>query len=84
MSDEHEAMAECPYTFKSVDKWLATQTPFERLKWSVIYLSDAYVDIFNYCQDLIFGKHSRAASRAIAAFTAIVLPLSLGVWLYTH
>ena len=84
MSDEHEAMAECPYTFKSVDKWLATQSWRERMWWSIVYLSDAYIDGFNHLQDMVFGKHSRAASRAVGAFIAIVLPIAFGRWLYLH
>ena len=64
-------------TYKSVDIWLGSQShdipsSLERLKWSFIYLSDAYVELFNHLQVGVAGNYSRSLSRLVAALTVVV------------
>lgn len=64
--------------YKSVDDWLGEQsvdikTAHERLKWSIIYLSDAWVEIFNHYQLKLFKKRSQAVSRIVAVIPFLVI-----------
>lgn len=74
------------YSYKDVDRWLGKQsidlkTGLERLKWSLIYASDALVDVFNLIQDSVIGRHSKALSRAVSAFlVGLILLPSFGYW----
>jgi len=66
------------FTPKRVDKYLATLPTGLRLRWSVVYLSDAWVEVFNDLQRAVVfrGLYSRWVSRVVA----ILIPLGvLGV-----
>ena len=58
-----------PYTYKKVDDWLGTQSvdvdsALTRFWWSLVYVSDALVEIFNWMQRGLFrGRYSRWLSR---------------------
>ena len=71
-------------SYETVDDWLQEQsvdipTAIERTKWSAIYLSDAWTDVFNHLQTKLFGNYSQWVSRFLALAT-IVVPLVVLWW----
>lgn len=67
--------------YQKIDDWLGAQsinlkTALERLWWSLVYVTDAYVELFNHVQLALFGKRNQWVSRLVALAT-IVGPLVL-------
>ena len=56
-------------SMKQLDRELAERATGERIKWSLIFLSDGVTQAYNDLQTAILGKYNRSLSRLLTAVT---------------